>query len=38
MVKKRIDEIETLGKDDLEALITIIRSLNGNKKVSEEIG
>ena len=38
MVKKRIDEIETLGKDDLEALITIIRSLNGNKKVSEELG
>jgi hypothetical protein len=35
---KRIDEIETLGKDDLEALITIIRSLHGNKKVSEEIG
>ena len=38
MVKKRIDEIETLGKDDLEALITIIRSLNGNKKVSEKMG
>lgn len=36
MVKKRIDEIETLGKEDLEALITIIRSLNGNGKASEE--
>ncbi|HKI08534.1 MAG TPA: ion transporter [Nitrososphaeraceae archaeon] len=38
MVKKRIDEIETMGKDDLEALITIIRSLNGNTKFSEKIG
>jgi voltage-gated potassium channel len=38
MVKKRIDEIESLGKEDLEALITIIRSLNGDKKVSEETG
>jgi voltage-gated potassium channel len=36
MVKKRIDEIETLGKDDLESLITIIRSLNNDKKVSKK--
>ena len=37
MVKRRIDEIETLGKDDLEALITIIRSLNSDKKISDKI-
>jgi len=37
MVKKRIDEIETLGKDDLEALITIIRSLNSDNKISDNI-
>jgi voltage-gated potassium channel len=37
MVKKRIDEIETLGRDDLEALITIIRSLNSDNKISDNI-
>jgi voltage-gated potassium channel len=37
MVKKRIDEIETLGKDDLEALITIMRSLNSDNKISDNI-
>jgi voltage-gated potassium channel len=36
MIKKRIDEIETLGKDDLESLIIIIRSLNSDKKAAEK--
>ena len=32
MIKKKIDDIENLGEEDLEALVTIIRSLNGGKK------
>jgi voltage-gated potassium channel len=32
MIKKKIDDIENLGQEDLEALVTIIRSLNGSKK------
>jgi voltage-gated potassium channel len=32
MVKKRIDQIETLEERDFEALITIIRTLYSNKK------
>jgi voltage-gated potassium channel len=32
MIKKKIDDIENLGEEDLEALVTIIRSLSGNKK------
>jgi voltage-gated potassium channel len=32
MIKNKIDDIENLGEEDLESLVTIIRSLNGSKK------
>ena len=32
MIKNRIDGIETLNEQDLEMLITMIRSLNSNKQ------
>ena len=32
MIKNKIDDLENLGEEDLEALVTIIRSLNGNKR------
>jgi hypothetical protein len=32
MIKNKIDDIENLGDEDLEALVTIIRSIHGSKK------
>ena len=32
MIKNKIDDIENLGEEDLEALVTIIRSLNAVKR------
>jgi voltage-gated potassium channel len=32
MINNKIDDIENLGDEDLEALVTIIRSIHGSKK------
>jgi Ion channel len=34
IVERRIDEIETLGKGDLDELIALIRLLNSDKEIS----